>query len=136
MTGEFERCNFLVADSLTLSLTVGHLQRLPATNPRWQSTGWKLAPQVGLEPTTRALTVRCSTIELLRNRKWVPLYRHYTVFRQLLPHLSRIHKRNCPHAHRERAFDVGAQIIDEQRAPRFEAALAQGQLVDRAVGLE
>ena len=29
----------------------------------------KLAPQVGLEPTTRALTVRCSTIELLRNVK-------------------------------------------------------------------
>jgi hypothetical protein len=27
-----------------------------------------LAPQVGLEPTTRRLTVACSTIELLRNR--------------------------------------------------------------------
>ena len=34
----------------------------------------KLAPQVGLEPTTRALTVRCSTIELLRNGKWWPCY--------------------------------------------------------------
>ena len=34
----------------------------------------KLAPQVGLEPTTRALTVRCSTIELLRNRKWMRIY--------------------------------------------------------------
>ena len=28
-----------------------------------------MAPEVGLEPTTRALTVRCSTIELLWNVK-------------------------------------------------------------------
>ena len=28
-----------------------------------------LAPQVGLEPTTRRLTAACSTIELLRNEK-------------------------------------------------------------------
>ena len=34
----------------------------------------KLAPQAGLEPATRALTVRCSTIELLRNRKVVAFY--------------------------------------------------------------
>ncbi len=28
-----------------------------------------MAPQVGLEPTTRRLTAACSTIELLRNAK-------------------------------------------------------------------
>lgn len=30
-------------------------------------TGFSLAPQVGLEPTTPRLTAACSTIELLRN---------------------------------------------------------------------
>jgi hypothetical protein len=44
------------------------------SNAHCGATGSKLAPQVGLEPTTRALTVRCSTIELLRNLKWMRFY--------------------------------------------------------------
>ena len=32
----------------------------------------KVAPKVGLEPTTIALTVRCSTTELLRNNNILP----------------------------------------------------------------
>jgi hypothetical protein len=31
----------------------------------------RLAPQVGFEPTTRRLTVACSTVELLRNENAV-----------------------------------------------------------------
>ncbi len=36
------------------------------TNPGGMNSG-KLAPQVGLEPTTLRLTAECSTIELLRS---------------------------------------------------------------------
>src|ERR1700722_3575741 len=37
----------------------------------WKSTTSKMAPKVGLEPTTDRLTADCSTIELL----WIPMER-------------------------------------------------------------
>ena len=41
---------------------------LPGATRRWTSTTSKVAPKVGLEPTTDRLTADCSTIELL----WMP----------------------------------------------------------------
>src|SRR5690242_10795475 len=39
-----------------------------------EKEGLKLAPQVGLEPTTLRLTAECSTIELLRSKAGVSFY--------------------------------------------------------------
>ena len=36
---------------------------------KFQLNSFKMAPQVGLEPTTLRLTAECSTTELLRNIK-------------------------------------------------------------------
>src|SRR5260221_14387490 len=53
---------------------VGRPAHNPACGVEQEAFVRKLAPQAGLEPATRALTWRCSTIELLRNRKVVAFY--------------------------------------------------------------
>src|SRR5258708_32282869 len=55
----------------------------------WKSTISKMAPKVGLEPTTHRLTADCSTIELL----WMPtggaLYKaFFSASTGILPHQS------------------------------------------------
>ena len=40
--------------------------------------GFRVAPQVGLEPTTLRLTAECSAIELLRHINWPTDRRYYS----------------------------------------------------------
>src|ERR1017187_7660396 len=99
--------------------------------------GWELAPQVGLEPTTRALTVRCSTIELLRNRKVVALlYRRHTEFRQLCARLVGILEMDGLHPGVAGGLGVGGDVVEKNRAGGSEAGRAQRLLEDRGVGFQ
>src|ERR1017187_7918159 len=97
----------------------------------------KLAPQVGLEPTTRALTVRCSTIELLRNRKVVALlYRRHAEFRQLCACLVGILEMDGLHPGVAGSLGVGGDVVEKNRAGGGQAGRAQCVLEDRGVGFQ
>ena len=66
---EFARILSRMGHLLAISLAVVPFSGLPVPAAPLCQRGTALAPEVGLEPTTTRLTVACSTIELLRNRR-------------------------------------------------------------------
>src|SRR5579863_2253536 len=98
----------------------------------------RLAPQVGLEPTTLRLTAECSTIELLRIRAGRLLLIHYNILLQgcqisvlhfgpnVVPD-PYAHPHSNPHEHHAPLYPVDGQIPDRLCLPlrRLDARLAR-----------